>query len=73
MKKTNVEAQKIDDTTLEIYRIVVCTFLVMSDKNDKEIFFEETFLVADVKPDIVLGMLFLTISNGDIDFQAGDL
>ncbi len=29
--------------------------------------------MADVKPDIVLGIFFLTMSNADVDFQAQDL
>ncbi len=45
----------------------------MFDKDDKERFFEKSFLLIDVKPDIVLGMSFLTISNANIDFQAWDL
>ncbi len=72
IRKTNVGAQKIDGTTLETYRIVVFTFLV-SDKDGRERFFEESFLLADVSPDIVLGMLFLTMSNVDVDFQARNL
>ena len=47
--------------------MLVSTFS-LSDKDDRERFFEESFLLADVKPDIVLGMLFLTMSNADIDF-----
>ncbi len=70
--KTSVRAQKIDGITLKTYRIVVSTFSV-SDKDGKERFFEESFLLADVRPDIVLGIPFLTISNADIDFQARDL
>ncbi len=72
IRKTNVGAQKIDDTTLETYGIVVSTFSV-SDKDGKERFFEESFLLADDSPDIVLGMPFLTIRNTDVDFQARDL
>ncbi len=45
----------------------------MSDKDGKERFFEESFLLADVRPDIVFGMLFLTMSNTNVDFQARDL
>ncbi len=52
--------------------MVVPTFLV-SDKDGRERFFEESFLLADVSPDIVLGMPFLTMSNADVDFQAQDL
>ncbi len=42
-------------------------------KDGKERFFEESFQLADVKPDIVLGMPLLTMSNADIDFQARDI
>ncbi len=70
--KTNVGAQKIDDTTLETYGMVVSTFFVL-DKDGRESIFEESFLLADVKPDIVFGMCFLTMNNADINFQARDL
>ena len=69
IRKTNVGAQKIDGTTLETYGMVVSTFSLL-DKDSRERFFEESFLLADVKPDTVLGMPFLTMSNADIDFQA---
>ena len=45
----------------------------MLDKEGKEKFFEESFLLANVKPDIVFRMPFLTINNTDIDFQARNL
>ncbi len=72
IRKTNVEAQKIDGTTLEIYKIVVFTFSIL-DKNGRKRFLEESFLLANVRPDILLRILFLTMSNADIDFQARDL
>ena len=71
-QKTNVEAQKIDRITLKTYGIVVFTFFVL-DKDGKERFFEENFLLANVKPNIMLKMLLLIISNADIDCQARDL
>ena len=52
--------------------MVVFTFSV-SDKDDRERFFEESFLLNEVKTEIVLKMLFLTMSNVDVDFQAWDL
>ena len=67
--KTNIRAQKIDGTTLETYEMIVFTFS-LSDKDDRERFFEKSFLLADVKPDTVLGIPFLTMSNADVDFQA---
>ncbi len=70
--KTNVGVQKIDGTTLETYGIVVSIFSI-SNKDDRERFFEESFLLADVKPDVVLEMFFLTMNNADVDFQARDL
>ncbi len=69
---TNVEAQKIDGITLESYKMVVSTFS-MSNKDDRERFFEENFLLVNVKPDIVLGMPFLTLSNAGVNFQARNL
>ena len=65
--KTNVGAQKIDGTTLEIYKMVVSTFFIL-DKDNKERFFEYSFVLTDVKPNIIFGMLFLTMSNADINF-----
>ncbi len=47
--------------------MVVAIFFVL-DKDGRERFFEEGFLLADVKPDVALEMLFLTISNADVDF-----
>ncbi len=70
--KTNVGAQKIDGTTLKTYEMIISTFSV-SNKDGRERFFEESFLLADIKSDIVLGILFLTMSNANIDFQARDL
>ena len=69
IQKTNVGAQKIDGTTLETYRMVVSNFFV-SNKNGRERFFKENFLLAEVKPKIVLEMCFLTMSNADVNFQA---
>ncbi len=45
----------------------------MVDKDSRKRFFEEKFLLAEVKSDIMLGMLFFTMSNVDVDFQAWDL
>ena len=65
--KTNIEAQKINGTTLETDKMVVFIFSVL-DKDGRERFFKESFLLTDVKPDILLAILFLTINNIDIDF-----
>ncbi len=67
IRKSNVGAQKIDGNILETYGMIVSTFSV-SDKDERERFFKESFLLADVRPNIVLGMPFLTMSNANIDF-----
>ena len=72
IKQTDVGVQKIDGTILETHEIVVTTFLVM-DKVNRVKFFEETFLVTNVSPKVVLGMLFLTLSGADIDFSGWEL
>ena len=66
-RKTNVGAQKIDGSTLEIFGMVIADFQV-EDKGERPRFFQETFLVADTKFQMVLGMLFLKISNADVAF-----
>ena len=67
IKPIDVEAQKIDNTLLNTYEMVVLAFLVM-DKANQVRFFEKTFLVANVSPEVVLGMFFFTLSNANIDF-----
>ena len=57
---------------METYGIVVSIFSV-SDQDSRKRFFQKSFLLADVKPKIVLAMPFLIISNVDVNFQAQDL
>ena len=52
--------------------MVVAAFSV-EDKANRVRFFEETFLVANVSPEVVLGMLFLTLSGTDVDFSGQEL
>ena len=52
--------------------MIVSTFVVL-DQDDRERFFEENFLLVDINPDVMLGMLFLTMSNANIDLQPQDL
>ena len=72
IRLTNVGFQKIDGITLDIYEMVVATFS-MEDKANWVRFFEETFLVANVSPEIVLGMLFFILSGIDVDFLGWEL
>ena len=72
IRPTDVGAQKIDGTTLDTHGMVVAAFSVV-DRANRVRFFEETFLVANVSPEVVLGMPFLTLSNADVDFPSRDL
>ena len=65
--KTNVGAQKIDGSALEIFGMVIADFQV-EDKGGRPKFFQETFLVADTKFEVILGMHFLKLSNTDVSF-----
>ena len=52
--------------------MVIADFQV-EDKASRSRFFQETFLIADTKFEIILGMLFLKISNADVSFDKGTL
>ena len=52
--------------------MVLASFQV-EDKLGKIRFFQETFLLADISTEVVLGMLFLTLSNADIQFVEKEL
>ena len=66
--KTNVGAQKIDGSALETFEIVIANFQV-KDKASRLRFFQEIFLIANTKFEVILKMLFLKISNTDILFN----
>ena len=72
IRPIDVGAQKIDGTTLDTYRMVVTAFSVI-DKANWIRFFEETFLVANVCLEVVLGILFLTLSGANVDFLRREL
>ena len=40
----------------------------MTDQANRVKFFEETFLIANVSPDIILGIPFLTLNSADVNF-----
>ena len=69
---TDIEAQKIDGTMLDTFRMVISAFSVI-DKINRIRFFEETFLVANVSWVVVFGMLFLILRGADIDFSSQKL
>ena len=57
---------------LDTYGMIVAAFSVMNKANRVR-FFEKTFLVANINPEVVLGMLFLTLSGADVDFSGWEL
>ena len=70
--KTDIGAQKIDGSSLNTFGIVIAGFQIQ-DKLERARFFQETFLVADTRMDIVLGMSFLTLNNANIRFAKREL
>ena len=54
---------------LDTFEIVVAAFLVI-DKVNQVRFFKETFLVANISPEVVFGILFLTLSSANVDFSS---
>ena len=68
IRKTNIGAQKIDGSTLEIFGMVI-TNLEVEDKAGRSRFFQETFLVADTKFEAILGISFLKIRNANVSFS----
>ena len=69
IRKIYIKTQKINKITLKTYKMIVFIFSI-SDKDYKEGFFKESFLLADSKLNIVLEILFLIMNNADIDFEA---
>ena len=72
IRQTDVGAQKTDRSHLSIFKIVIAGFS-LHDKLGKVQFFQETFLVADTRIEVVLVMPFLTLSNADIRFAEQEL
>ena len=67
VRPTNLEAEKIDNTTLNIYEIVVTAFS-MSNKANQVRFLEKIFLMANFGPKIALGISFLSLNKAGTDF-----
>lgn len=62
---TNMRAQKINNSTLKIFGMVLANFQI-NNKLRKSRFFQETFLVTNTSIEVILKILFLTLSNTDI-------
>ena len=72
IKPSDIRVQKINGTTLNIYEIVVTAFLGTNKANQVK-FFEEIFLITNVSLKIILRMLFLTLSNEDVNILDWEL
>ena len=72
IRSTEIGVQKIDSTLLDTYGMVVVAFSMMNKVNQLR-FFKETFLMANVSLEVVLGMLFLTLSGANVDFLGQEL
>ena len=69
---TDVDVQKINGSLLATYGIVIAVFQVV-DKLGRSWFFQETFLLANISMEVILGMFFLTLSNADVQFAEKEL
>ena len=72
IRPIDIGAQKIDNTTQNINKMVVVVFSVV-DKANQVRFFKETFLFANVSPSVVFEMLFFVISSANVDFSGREL
>lgn len=72
VRKTDIGTQKIDGSPLETFGMVIKGFS-LQDKLGRVRFFQETFLLANTSIEVVLGMLFLTLSTADIRFSEREL
>ena len=65
VRKTDINAQKIDGFLLETYGVVIAAFQVFY-KLSCSCFFQKTFLLTERSIKVVFGMLWLTFGNADI-------
>ena len=72
IRKIDIKAQKIDGSILETFGMVLADFQ-MEDKLGRAQFFQETFLLANISIEVIPDMLFLTLSNADIQFIEKEL
>ena len=66
-RKIDVGAQKMDGSYLDIFKIVIVDCLV-KNKLKRVQFFQEIFLLANISLEMILEILFFTLSKADIWF-----
>ena len=69
---TDVGVQKIDGSTFQTFGMILANFQV-EDKLRRAWFFQETFLLANISAEVVLGIPFLNFSNTDVQFIEKEL
>ena len=52
---------------------MLVTAFSVTNKANRVRFFEKTFLLAHISPEVVFGMLFLTLSSANVDFLGWEL
>lgn len=62
VQSNNVGVEKINDSTFEIFEMVLANFQ-FDNKFGRSRFFQKTFLLANISIEVVLNILFLTFSN----------
>lgn len=67
VQKTDVKAQKNDNSLLKIYKMVIAALQVL-DKLGRIRFFQEIFLLANTSINMILKMSFFIFSNTNIQF-----
>ena len=72
IRKIDVGAQKIDGSRLDTFGMVIADCLV-KNKLGRVQFFQKTFLLANIGLEVVLEILFLTLSKADIRFVEWEL
>lgn len=67
VQKIDVDVQKIYNSALVTFEMVIAVFLV-NDKEEKIRFFMKIFLLANINLDVILRILYLTSIKADIRF-----
>lgn len=65
--KCDIGAQKIDESRLKIFGMVIVFFLI-DDKDEKSCFFKEIISLANISINVALGISFFTLSNVKVNF-----
>lgn len=66
IRKTNVDAQKINSSRLKVLGMVIAFFLI-ENNHKSSCFFEEIFLLADISVHVAFEIFFLILSNVEVN------